>query len=136
MVYLVEEREMRFLLCRLLLEVSEEDCCQHKNTSAHLKLLCVLAASRRLIPLLGNRPPSLKHAPIFIRISPGAVLQVLACQIAVTGRLGMGLVVGGFMASLLLRQNVAGSVRVMPSTVLLLVLGVACGYAGKQAVDR
>ncbi|GAQ84352.1 hypothetical protein KFL_001850260 [Klebsormidium nitens] len=62
-------------------------------------------------------------------------LQVLGCQIAVTGRLGMGLVVGGFMASLLLRQNVAGSVRVMPSTVLLLVLGAACGYAGKQAVD-
>lgn len=65
-----------------------------------------------------------------------ARLQVLGCQVAVTGRLGMGLVVGGFMASLLLRQNVAGSVRVMPSTVLLLVLGGACGYAGKQAVDR
>jgi hypothetical protein len=84
------------------------------------------------------------HRSIWGRFAPQAFMddmagraQLVMCQLAVAGRLGWGLLVGGFMVTMLLRHvNVAGSVRVMPSTVLLLVLGWACGYAGKRAVDR
>jgi hypothetical protein len=84
------------------------------------------------------------HRSIWGRFAPQAFMddvagraQVVVCQLAVAGRLGWGLLVGGFMVTMLLRHvNVAGSVRVMPSTVLLLVLGWACGCAGKRAVDR
>ncbi|KAK4411609.1 protein CPR-5 [Sesamum angolense] len=61
-------------------------------------------------------------------------LQLLRCQVQVFSRMLFGALMIGAIAVLLIQRS-ATSHQAMPVTVILLLLGVVCGYAGKFCVD-
>ncbi|KAH6799495.1 hypothetical protein C2S51_035979 [Perilla frutescens var. frutescens] len=61
-------------------------------------------------------------------------LQLLKCQIQVFSRMLFGVLMIGAIAFLLIQRS-ATSHQAMPVTVILLLLGVGCGYAGKFCID-
>ncbi|CAN1814107.1 Protein CPR-5 [Linum perenne] len=61
-------------------------------------------------------------------------LHTLKCQVQVLSRMVFGLLMILAVATLLLQRS-ATVQRTMPVTFILLLLGVACGYAGKICVD-
>ncbi|EPS72791.1 hypothetical protein M569_01964, partial [Genlisea aurea] len=61
-------------------------------------------------------------------------LQLLKCQIQAFSRLFFGALMIGTVAFLLIQRS-AASHQTMPVTFTLLLLGLACGYAGKFCVD-
>ncbi|KAL0461168.1 UNVERIFIED_CONTAM: protein CPR-5 [Sesamum latifolium] len=61
-------------------------------------------------------------------------LQLLRCQVQVFSRMLFGALMIGAIAVLLIQRS-ATSHQSMPVTVILLLLGVVCGYAGKFCVD-
>ncbi|KAL2246553.1 UNVERIFIED_CONTAM: Protein CPR-5 [Sesamum indicum] len=61
-------------------------------------------------------------------------LQLLRCQVQVFSRMLFGALMIGAIAVLLIQRS-ATSNQTMPVTVILLLLGVVCGYAGKFCVD-
>ena len=62
-------------------------------------------------------------------------LQSFVCHITVAGRILIGSIVVAFVAASLLRRSVTSSSQRMPATILIIVLGVICGFAGKLSVD-
>eukprot|EP01018_Ginkgo_biloba_P029319 Gb_29176 [translate_table: standard] len=61
--------------------------------------------------------------------------QTLACGITVVSRMLAGIFAVAAIAYSLLRQTVASSSQTMPATVIIIVLGGVCGWAGKLSVD-
>uniref|UniRef100_A0A5B7C7D2 Protein CPR-5-like n=1 Tax=Davidia involucrata TaxID=16924 RepID=A0A5B7C7D2_DAVIN len=61
-------------------------------------------------------------------------LQVLRCQVQVISRMLFGVLMILAIAYLLLQRS-ATSKQTMPVTFILLLLGVACGFAGKLCID-
>lgn len=64
-----------------------------------------------------------------------AHIQTLICEIIVIGRMLFGLAVIVLLASSLLRRTVSSSSQTMPTSIILIVLGLICGYAGKLSVE-
>ncbi|XP_057845068.2 uncharacterized protein LOC131054548 isoform X2 [Cryptomeria japonica] len=64
-----------------------------------------------------------------------AHIQTLICEIIVIGRILVGLAVIALFASSLLHRTVSSSSQSMPTSIILIVLGLVCGYAGKLSVD-
>lgn len=61
-------------------------------------------------------------------------LHILRCQVQVVSRMLFGVLMIVTIAFLLLQRS-ATSKQIMPVTFMLLLLGVACGLAGKLCVD-
>lgn len=61
-------------------------------------------------------------------------LQLLRCQIQVFSRMLFGVIMIAAIAFLLIQRS-SSSHQTMPVTVILLLLGVGCGYAGKFCID-
>ncbi|XP_041003694.1 protein CPR-5-like isoform X2 [Juglans microcarpa x Juglans regia] len=61
-------------------------------------------------------------------------LHVLRCQVQVVSRMLFGVLMIVAIACLLLQRS-ASAKQMMPITFMLLLLGVACGFAGKLCVD-
>ncbi|KAG2716489.1 hypothetical protein I3760_03G129000 [Carya illinoinensis] len=61
-------------------------------------------------------------------------LHVLRCQVQVVSRMLFGVLMIVAIACLLLQRS-ASTKQIMPITFMLLLLGVACGFAGKLCVD-
>ncbi|KAL7089918.1 hypothetical protein ACP275_12G007100 [Erythranthe tilingii] len=61
-------------------------------------------------------------------------IQLLLCQIQVFSRMLFGGIMIGAITFLLIQRS-ATSNQTMPITFILLLLGVACGYAGKFCID-
>jgi hypothetical protein len=64
-----------------------------------------------------------------------AQMQMLFCNLTVAVRMFIGLGIISMVAATLLRKSVTSSSQAMPATILLIVLGGLCGFAGKFAVD-
>lgn len=62
-------------------------------------------------------------------------LQAFTCQVTVAGRILVGLAIVAIVASSLLRQSVTSCSQSMPATIIIIVLGGVCGFAGKMSVD-
>lgn len=62
-------------------------------------------------------------------------LQAFVCHITVAGRILIGSIVVAVVASSLLRRSITSSSQSMPATILIIILGGVCGFAGKLAVD-
>ncbi|XP_030463316.1 protein CPR-5 [Syzygium oleosum] len=67
-------------------------------------------------------------------VSFSSGIQMLRCQVQVLSRMLFGVLMILIIAYLLLQRS-ATSNQTMPVTFLLLLLGVACGFAGKLCVD-
>ncbi|KAK9272132.1 hypothetical protein L1049_002502 [Liquidambar formosana] len=61
-------------------------------------------------------------------------LHILSCRVQVLSRMLFGVLMILAIAYLLLQRS-ASSKQTMPVTSILLILGVACGFAGKLCVD-
>ncbi|XP_038883325.1 protein CPR-5 isoform X2 [Benincasa hispida] len=61
-------------------------------------------------------------------------LHMLRCQVQVASRMGFGVIMILAIAYLLLQRS-ATSNQAMPVTFIVLLLGVACGFAGKLCID-
>ncbi|KAL1567991.1 protein CPR-5 [Salvia divinorum] len=61
-------------------------------------------------------------------------LQLLRCQVQVISRMLFGVIMIAAIAFLLIQRS-SSSHQTMPVTVILLLLGVICGYAGKFCID-
>ncbi|KAI3462016.1 hypothetical protein Pfo_018679 [Paulownia fortunei] len=61
-------------------------------------------------------------------------LQLLKCQIQVLSRMLFGVLMIGAIALLLIQRS-ATTHQTMPVTIILLLLGVACGYAGRFCIN-
>ncbi|KAG6384921.1 hypothetical protein SASPL_153744 [Salvia splendens] len=61
-------------------------------------------------------------------------LQLLRCQVQVFSRMLFGMIMIAAIAFLLIQRS-SSSHQTMPVTVILLLLGVGCGYAGKFCID-
>lgn len=61
-------------------------------------------------------------------------LHVLRCQVQVVSRMLFGVFMIIAIACLLLQRS-STTKQIMPVTVMLLLLGIACGFAGKLCVD-
>ncbi len=84
--------------------------------------------------------PSHSMIPGFNRIVDSlslmsAQMQMLFCNLTVAVRMFIGLGIISMVAATLLRKSVTSSSQAMPATILLIVLGGLCGFAGKFAVD-
>lgn len=84
--------------------------------------------------------PSHSMIPGFNRIVDSlglmsAQMQMLFCNLTVAVRMFLGLGIISMVAATLLRKSVTSSSQAMPATILLIVLGGLCGFAGKFAVD-
>lgn len=62
-------------------------------------------------------------------------LHMFVCEVTVASRMLLGLGIISFVAAALLRKSVASNSQAMPATILIVVLGGICGFAGKLAVD-
>lgn len=62
-------------------------------------------------------------------------LQAFVCHITVAGRILIGSIVVAVVASSLLRRSITSSSQSMPATILIIILGGVCGFAGKLSVD-
>ncbi|CAK9176752.1 unnamed protein product [Ilex paraguariensis] len=61
-------------------------------------------------------------------------LQILRCQVQAVSRMLFGVFMILAISYLLLRRS-ATSTQMMPVTLILLLLGIACGFAGKLCID-
>ncbi|XP_042039153.1 protein CPR-5-like isoform X2 [Salvia splendens] len=61
-------------------------------------------------------------------------LQLVRCQVQVFSRMLFGVIMIAAIAFLLIQRS-SSSHQTMPVTVILLLLGVGCGYAGKFCID-
>ncbi|KAL2653238.1 hypothetical protein R1flu_021366 [Riccia fluitans] len=62
-------------------------------------------------------------------------LQAFICEVTKAGRMIVGLVIIAFVTSSLLRRSVTTSSQAMPATIIVIVLGGICGFAGKFSID-
>ncbi|KAG6553832.1 hypothetical protein Mapa_004749 [Marchantia paleacea] len=62
-------------------------------------------------------------------------IQAFMCEAAKLSRMVFGIVVIAMVTSALLRRSVTSSSQAMPATVIVIVLGGICGFAGKISID-
>lgn len=61
--------------------------------------------------------------------------QILLCELAVLFRMLLGFAAIAVIASTLVRNTVTSTSQVRPTTIIVLLLGLVCGCAGKFSVD-
>ena len=61
--------------------------------------------------------------------------HMFLCEVTVASRMFLGLLIISFVAASLLRKSVTSNSQAMPATILIVILGGICGFAGKFAVD-
>ncbi|KAL4644166.1 hypothetical protein ACB092_02G144500 [Castanea dentata] len=93
---------------------------------------------KRIIEATESCTPSPKESKSWWIPSPMASLNsglhVLRCQVQVVSRMLFGVFMIIAIACLLLQRS-STTKQIMPVTVMLLLLGIACGFAGKLCVD-
>lgn len=62
-------------------------------------------------------------------------LHMFVCEVTVASRMFLGLGIISVVAASLLRKSVTSNSQAMPATILIVVLGGICGFAGKFAVE-
>ncbi|KAF3965323.1 hypothetical protein CMV_010481 [Castanea mollissima] len=93
---------------------------------------------KRIIEATESCTPSPKESKSWWIPSPMASinsgLHVLRCQVQVVSRMLFGVFMIIAIACLVLQRS-STTKQIMPVTVMLLLLGIACGFAGKLCVD-